>query len=269
MTTLDDHNENSNDNVLIVIPFVDQVGMTNRCVKSILPTLGTNDLVILFSNGSKPGNLLKVQGLYAGDDRVDVVNNDMGMPIANIYNYGIGQAVFGEGYKYLVLMHNDCVIRYNLWLTEMKLALDNRGDAPTIVVPRSGTGNCVPEQLLQTPLPDAFTVLQHQTVKGYCMMFKSIQMLDYNGYFNGKFVTMTDKEYMLRLFRRLPGPCRDGDGGSGPAIENPRRDAGIVVCRDVRVDHLGNKTFGKLYSTTDFARVYHEDLRLLAQVVDN
>jgi len=245
--------ESNNDgNVLVVVPFVDNAALTNRCVKSILPTLGAGDTLMLFSNGSKPGNLARIKGLYSGSDKVDIRlrqnNDDGGMSIANVYNFGLGKAFVGEGqtgdYDYIVLMHNDCVVKYPLWLTEMKLAIENNAPTPTLVMTRSGTGSCSWEQDMKTPMAEPFIVLDGTAVKGYCMMLDK-HTFDAIGYFDTQFGTMPDKDYMLRLFRNRPAGV-------------------VVVCRDVRVDHAGNKTFSRTMTRSQFTDAYHADLRRLA-----
>ncbi len=186
--------------VSIVIPVLDNLQHTKRCIESIRKNTPPSDYeLIIVDNGSQPAT----KNYLASLNNIVVITNEQNLGFAKATNQGISKA---KG-DYVFLLNNDTAL-YPYWLERMTGLFDDKVGAVGPVsnyamgrqMVRVGRKTATPEQInnivSQTGPKSSITA---QFLIGFAMMI-SREALDKTGVLDERFFAGSeDLDYSLRL----------------------------------------------------------------------
>ena len=106
------NSNNKKDGMSIVIPVCNQLESTKNTIRSIIDN--THDVpyeIIIIDNGSKP-DVRNYFDLIAKQIKIQYIRNEQNAGVIKALNQGVNAA----NYRYVMVMHNDVLIREENWL---------------------------------------------------------------------------------------------------------------------------------------------------------
>jgi GT2 family glycosyltransferase len=102
----------------VVIPVLDQVDLTRRCIAALLATAPLPLEIVLIDNGSAPESARALDELAAGESRIRLLRNAVNEGFAYATNQGLA-AASGD---WLLLLNNDVIVAEGALLRMLALA---------------------------------------------------------------------------------------------------------------------------------------------------